>query len=423
MSEKLLYRFSILLTLLTLICMGANDYIHPLPTHDGVWTLTPVFSALQGNWSEDIYTGYRLPFLHYYLKIPYYWVVGNSIYGPFILNILINILYVYVIVKFAKKYKLSSVQTWLIACLFISCNVFSSLRPEHLINLLLLLYYLNHHRLTSIWQNLFICIVFIAVHPAAGLFAFLFNIINTNFSLKNILIQMGTLLLIFVALFFIFPQFSETMLSSLKLRYEGNLLLPFYSFCKACFFINIYYIYRLIFSSNTKRDLVQWLAFIMLAALLGKDYYYDYVVVFVLYKCIINPPGTTNFYYFQWAFAFASFCAFPLHHLYFEISNYRYHSNLKEVLYKIGEVVSQNDKMYQVPMEFALPAMGNKNVILEYHNLETNTYRPLIKNIHASTLVTEKSQEHQKVTLYTKQWIPSDPTRKYCLFEVLSLPQ
>jgi len=425
MNEKLVYRFAMLFFILTLICLGANYYIHPLPTHDGVWTLTPVFSAIQGFWNEDIYTGYRLPFLHYYLKIPFYLVMENSIYGPFILNIIINLLYVYIIVKFAKKYSLSHTQTCLIVGLFLSCNIFTSLRPEHLMNILLLLYFLYHARLKHIWQHLIICILFIAIHPALGLFAILFNLTNATYRIKNILVQLGVLGLIAVGIYFIFPELSQTLLFSLQSRYEGDLFMPFLSFCKACFIIILYYSYRLYFSENRKRDLLQLPAFIVLASLLCKDYYFDYVVIYILFKCISMPMPKKDFYNLQLALVFVSFCLFPFRNLYTEVQIYDVHSNLKQVLYRIGEVVLINDKTYQVPMEFALPAMGNKNVKLLYHHLETDSYKPLVQVPDASVLVTNpnKFEEMQKnAGALIKQWIQPVVNQKYCLFEIPALP-
>lgn len=425
MNEKLVYRFALLFSILTLVCMGVNYYIHPLPTHDGVWTLTPVFSTIQGYWTEDIHTGYRLPFLHYYLKIPFYLVMGNSIYGPFILNIIINLLYVYIIVKFAKKYNLSNAQTWLIVGLFISCNVFISLRPEHLMNILLLLYLLYHSRIKHIWQHLIICILLIAIHPALGLFAMLFNFSNTSYIIKNIVVQLVILGLVGIAIYFIFPELSQTLLFSLQSRYEGNLFIPFLSFCKSCIFIIIYYGYRLYCSENRKRDVLQLLAFIILASLLGKDYYFDYIVIYILYKCIIMPMPAKDFYNIQLALVFVSFTIFPFRSLYNEAQDYDAHSNLKQVLYRIGEVALINDKTYLVPMEFALPAMGNRNVKLLYHNLETYSYTPLVKLPHASILVTNpnKFKETQKnPEAHIKQWIQPLGHQKYCLFEIPSLP-
>ena len=425
MNEKLVYRFAILFSVLTLICLGSNYYIHPLPTHDGVWTLTPVFSTIQGFWNEDIYTGYRLPFLHYYLKIPFYLVMGNSIYGPFILNIIINLLYVYIIVKFGKKYNLSKTQSWIILGLFLSCNVFSSLRPEHLINILLLLYFLYNSRIKYIWQHLIICILFIAIHPALGLFAMLLNLTNKSYNIKNILVQLGILGLIAVGIYFIFPELSQTLLFSLQSRYEGNLVMPFLSFCKSCIFIIMYYSYRLYFSESTKRDLLQLLAFIILATLLGKDYYFDYVVIYILYKCFTISMPAKDFNNIQLTMVFASFCLFPFRNLYKEVQNYDVHSNLKQVLYRIGEVVLINDKTYQVPMEFALPAMGNKNVKLLYHHLETDSYTPLVQVPHARLLVADpnKFEEIKKnAGDHIKQWIQPVGSQIYCLFEIASLP-
>ncbi|MDZ4758867.1 MAG: hypothetical protein SGJ10_12120 [Bacteroidota bacterium] len=421
MSEKLLYKFAILLTLLTLVCMGANYYIHPLPTHDGVWTLTPVFSAIQGYWAEDIFTGYRLPLLHYYLKIPFYLIMGNSIYGPFILNSIINLLYVFVIVKLAKKFDLPRLQSWLIVGLFISCNTFISLRPEHLINLFLLLYYGFHSRIKKEWVHIVISLLFLALHPAAGLFAILFNITNSKYAIKNILLDLGVLAISILAIIFIFPEFVQTMLYTMESRFEGNLHLPLFSFIKSCIFINFYYIYRCVAGNNMKRDLLQWLVFVILATLLGKDYYYDYVVVFVLYKCI-SMPHKNEYNSLQTVLTLVSVCVFPVWHLCLQVQNNSAESNLKQILYKIGEVVSQNDRLYEVPMEFALSAMGNQNVILEYHNLENGTYEPLLKNRHASRLVTEKKQVSQSPETHAVQWIPIEPNQKYCLFEIPSLP-
>ncbi len=425
MNEKLVYRFALLISLLTLVCLAANYYIYPLPTHDGVWTLTPVFSAIQGFWTEDIFTGYRLPFLHYYLKIPFYLVMGNSIYGPFILNIIINLLYVFIIVKYGKKYNLLFAQIWVIVVLVISCNTFTSLRPEHLINVLLLLYFLNHRYLKFVWQNILISFLFIAIHPAAGLFALLFNLTHSTYHIKSMFIQLGILLFFIAAFYLLFTEHALTLFYALQARYEGNLLLPIAAFVKSCMFLIIYYAYRLYFNDNAKKELLQLLAFMLLATVLGKDYYFDYVVIFILYQCITMPLPSKNYYTLQLVLVFTSFCIFPFRHLYCQLQNEETHSNLKQVLNKIGEVVSQNDKTYQVPMEFALPAVGNKNVKLLYHNLENDTYTPLVRAPHAVVLVTnpDKFMEAQKSTgAPIRQWVQPLGNQKYCLFEIPALP-
>lgn len=423
MNPKIVFRISFLLTLLSLGCMGIKYYIFPLPSHDGVWTLTPIFSAISGSWTEDIYTGYHLPFLHYYLKLPYYYLMGNNIYGPFILNIFINVLYICLVWLYAKKHHISSEYTWLMLALFMSCNVFTSLRPEHLINLFLLGYFLYHSSIKSIVGHAAVSLLFMLIHPAAGLFAVLFNVTKLGSSSK---IKYALLSLVAVAgivFYFTFTEQFYTLLYSLKSRYLGNFWLGLFTFCKSCFLIHIYYFYLLFRSENKMKEALQWLSLVLLALLLGKDYYFDYVVVFVLYKCISSPKVTTHP---KWVLmgAVMSVLLFPVRYLYIQLDGQDEDTNLKPVLNKIADLTSHDSTLYSVPMEFALPALGNRKVVLQYHNLETDQYQLLSSDTCACVLITEswRSEAFRRFSKTpVKQWIPPAFNQRYCLIEIAPL--
>jgi hypothetical protein len=346
------------------------------PTTDEAWTLSPVFSNLRGNWLGDDYAFFRYPFLYSYLLTPWFYLFGGSMLSLLVINSLLNILICVVIYQILSlnahiktPFKIAAL------CLILCVSVSYSMRPEHLMVLLLLMV------VKMFDSKIFVLIattIFIGFTvPIAGFFATLLVVQHLHFAGRKgeKYYFMGAMSVLAVGvIIYLYFQYSsplgllvQTQLDRVMGLYRNFYLFKYLTIYSLPLWMLLMYIYVFNPRELIKRELSIIAPHIILVLLLGKDYYAAYllpVLVWRLSKASMSAP--IIFSYAVWPLALWSIMLYSM----------SLHREENMIIKQTIEQLPQNITLYAEPMVayFIWQHRDVKVLYSDMHSFRLNIY-------------------------------------------------
>lgn len=365
--------------------------IYPMVSTDGPWTLSHLFSFMNGSFNSStfahdfdgsIYKTYALEML----LSPFYWVLGEVNTYKFIIIAFIFILSSVILIrKISFYFTESNFVFFLFSGAFLTSIYAYGMRSETYITPLLLVMVLLVFQLKLVGESLFklILIGFLGafaflIHPASAIFTILlvfYTLLTKTINLKAFfwIVGSGLLASILISGFRLF-NYIELFTSSNEM---DNHSFSISHFLKYVSFTPIVLI--LFFLSTNKKSLtinsVFFVVFILMTCFFGRSYYFSYTIPFLLLLYLDQRKIKPRLYVRIGVLVLIGYGLYITHVFptFQNIENPEFSSTYRSILSqtnKIGNKVKSKDKVW-VSSQLGMEVIDQPNSRLHHHFYKT----------------------------------------------------
>ncbi len=276
-------------TALITVVVCISQFICPINELDGAWYFSQAASIINGHPFFNEFTQYNTPLLFGWVQAPVALVVKSQ-YSVVMFYALVIFLLGFLIAK--NMYSQNLWWSLLIASLLISDKSILSQRPEVVVLMLSVLFWLRYrvldtpsHKLT--WGFLF-AIILVALHPANGVLA-IAGFLCAQQALVPQTLKRGAIFLVIgivgLSIFFLMPEnvFKSMLVYRLE-TYNLSVLVKFFSFSG----ITIAAFLLLLKTHLSREKVLNFLALFIVCSALGTSYYLVFLFIPLLIWTIEN---------------------------------------------------------------------------------------------------------------------------------------